>query len=685
MTYAPFFEWNGINGLPEFDKIDRKNFEAAFEIALEENRAAVDSIAQNPEEPTFENVIIALEENGARGKLSKVCALFWNLAAACTDETLKELEGRIAPKLSRHQSDIVADPLLFARIKAVWESRETLNLTAEQTEVLERWWKHFVRSGANLDEAKKNALKDVKAELAEKCARFAQNVLADESERVVYLEEAECENLPEFLKDAMREITKMKGEKGKEHLYGVTSGRSIIEPFLSFCPHPHLRRAAFEEWRSRGCHDGKTDNRTLVKEIVQLRARMADLLGYDNFALYKLEDQMAKNPESAQELLEKIWEKANAKARLEEKVLKKLKSAESGKPEEIEPWDWLFYAEKIRREKFALNEEEIKPYFTLEKMIEAAFDVAERLFGLSFRELEAPLYHEDARLFEILDRNGAHKALFIGDYFARANKRSGAWMSEFRSQHKLGGPADGARSPIIVNVLTLAKASRGPTLLSLDDAKTLFHEFGHALHGILSDVTFPSIAGTHVSRDFVELPSQLFEHWLTVPEILEKHARHCETGEKMPLELRQRLIDSKVHNAGFDAAEITSSALIDLAVHRADAGAIEDIMAFEGAVMEKLDMPKGIIPRHRLPHFAHLFAGDGYAAGYYSYQWAQVLDADAFMAFEEKQNPFDAEIAEKLHDCILSVGGSVKPEKAYVNFRGKMPGMEAMLRNHGLI
>ncbi|MEM1316992.1 MAG: M3 family metallopeptidase, partial [Pseudomonadota bacterium] len=426
-----------------------------------------------------------------------------------------------------------------------------------------------------------------------------------------------------------------------------------------------------------------------VQEIVRLRAEKAALLGYETFAHFKLENQMAKEPGAVIELLETVWEKAVDKAAAEEQVLAE-RIAATGANHDVKPWDWRYFSEQVRAETYAYDEAELKPYLALDNVIAAAFDVATRLFGITMEERkDLKAYHPDVRVFEVKNADGSHRAVFLGDYFARPSKRSGAWMSGFRSQHKLTLP-DGTEgsAPIIVNVMNFAKAPAGQaTLLSMDDARTLFHEFGHALHGLLSNVTYPSVSGTSVARDFVELPSQVYEHWFTVPEVLAKHARHVETGEPMPQALLDKVLAALTFNAGFGAVEFTSSALVDMAFHTlsGDDATIDDVLDFEAAQLKRLGMPDAIVMRHATPHFAHVFSGDGYSAGYYSYMWSEVLDADAFAAFEEVKNPFDPALAQRLHDHIYSAGGSIDPEETYKAFRGKMPTVEAMIEKRGLV
>ncbi|MGA1833107.1 M3 family metallopeptidase [Rhizobium wenxiniae] len=673
-------EWSGHEGLPRFDLVKDEDFAPAFEVALASHEAEIDAIANNPEAPSFENTVVALEIAG--DELSRVSSLFWGKAGAHTNETIQALEREIAPKMSRHYSKIGTNAALFARIDALWEKRAELGLTLEQERVLERHWKGFVKSGAKLEKPEQDRLSSIGEKLAGLGAQFGQNVLGDEKEWSLKLtEEAELDGLPDFLRDAMAAAAKDRGEADG---YLVTLSRSIIEPFLTFSARRDLREQAFKAWVARGENGGARDNVAIVRETLALRAEKAKLLGYENFAALKLDNTMAKTADNVNDLLHKVWDKARSKALEEEASLGKL-VAEEGKNHPVMPWDWRYYAEKLRERTFSFSESELKPYLQLEKVIEACFDVAKRLFGVTLTELKGiEAYHPDVRVFELRDESGALKALFLGDYFARSSKRSGAWMSSFQSQHKLPlkNGAEG-ELPIIYNVCNFAKPAEGkPALLSLDDARTLFHEFGHALHGMLSDVTYPSVSGTGVSRDFVELPSQLYEHWLTVPEILEKYAVHYETGKPMPKQLLDKVLAARTFNAGFATVEFTASALVDMAFHtRAPA---DDPMAVQAEILSELRMPASLVMRHATPHFQHVFSGEGYAAGYYSYMWSEVLDADAFSAFEEVGNAFDPVMARKLKNNIYSVGGSIDPEVTYKAFRGKLPDPTAMLKKKGL-
>lgn len=673
-------EWTGLNGLPRFDLVRDEAFAASFDAALAAHEAEIDAIAGNPDVPTFENTVVALEIAG--DALSRVSALFWSRAGANTNDTIQALERDIAPKMSRHYSKIGTNAALFKRIDALWAGRAGLNLSLEQVRVLERHWKGFVKSGAKLAKPEQDRLSAINETLAGLGAKFGQNVLADEKSWALFLDKGEAlDGLPDYLKDAMAAAARDRGQDGH---YAVTLSRSIIEPFLASSARRDLREQAFRAWVARGENDGETDNRGIVKDTLSLRAEKAGLLGYANFAALKLDNTMAKTPDAVNGLLMQVWEKAVARAREEEAELAAL-IADEGRNHEVMPWDWRYYAEKLRAKKFNFSEAELKPYLQLEKIIAACFDVAERLFGIrAIEKKDVPVYHPDVRVFEIRDREDRLVAMFLGDYFARSSKRSGAWMSSYQSQHRLPLPNGSVGEiPIIYNVCNFAKPAEGkPALLSLDDARTLFHEFGHALHGMLSDVTYPSVSGTGVSRDFVELPSQLYEHWLTVPEILTRYAVHYQTGEAMPQALLDKVLAARTFNSGFATVEFTSSALVDMAFHTR--GPIEDPMAVQGEVLEKIGLPKSIVMRHATPHFQHVFSGDGYSAGYYSYMWSEVLDADAFSAFTETGDAFNPAMAARLKTYIYAVGGSVDPEDAYKAFRGKLPTPEAMLEKKGL-
>jgi peptidyl-dipeptidase Dcp len=672
MTNPLLAQWTGPFGLPPFADIRDEDFAAAFDAGLTEARRTIAAIADGSDAPTFANTIEALEL--AEETLDRVSGVFYNLAGADSTPAREALQRDLAPKMAAFSSEVTMNAALFARIDALWQGRDTLGLTAEQARVLELYRRMFVRAGAALDDAGRKRMAEVKERLAVLSTQFSQNLLADERDWSLPLSTADLAGLPDFVVAAARAAAEERGQEG--HL--LTLSRSLIVPFLQFSPRRDLREVAYKAWVARGANGGETDNRAVAAEILRLREERAKLLGYDGFAAYKLETEMAKTPGAVRDLLMRVWTPARAKAEADAAVLAGMMH-EDGINGDLEPWDWRYYSDKRRLAEHDLDEAELKPYFGLDAMIEAVFDTASRLFALEFTPLDTPLYHPDARAWEVT-RNGRHLAVFIGDYFARGSKRSGAWCSSFRGQRKLGGD----QRPVVVNVCNFAKPAKGePALLSWDDARTLFHEFGHALHGMLSDVTYGFIAGTSVARDFVELPSQLYEHWLEVPEVLDRHARHVRTGMPMPAALRDRLLAASTYDQGFGTVEYIASALVDLAFHEGTAPA--DPMAVQAEVLGALGMPAAIGMRHATPHFAHVFSGDGYSAGYYSYMWSEVMDADAFDAFREAGDAFDPETARRLETSILAAGGSQEADALYRAFRGRMPGVEPMLRGRGLI
>ena len=659
--------WDTPFALPPFAAIRDEDFAPAFEEALARARTAIMAIAEGPA-TDFAGVIEALEL--AEADLDRVAGVFYNLAGADSNEAREALQRDLAPKMSAFSSEITNNKALFGKIEALWQARADLALTAEQARVLELYRRMFVRSGAALDGAAAERLTAVKARLAVLGTQFSQNLLADERSWFMELSEADLEGLPDFVVETARAA-------GAERGLGpvVTLNRSLIVPFLQFSPRRALRQRAYEAWVARGANGGATDNRGIAAEILALRHERAQLLGYADFAAYKLEPEMAKTPGAVRDLLMRVWAPARTKALADAAVLEAMLVADGGAAP-LEAWDWRYYSEKRRRAEHDLDEAALKPYLSLEAMLGAMFDCATRLFGLEFREIEGPFYHPDVRGWEVT-RKGTHVAVFLGDYFARGSKRSGAWCSAMRSQRKLGADV----RPIVVNVCNFAKGD--PCLLSYDDARTLFHEFGHALHQMLSDVTYGFISGTSVARDFVELPSQLYEHWLEVPAVLEAHARHWQTGAPMPADMLKRLLDAGTYDQGFATVEFVASALVDLEFHTGTPPA--DPMQKQAEVLEALGMPRAIRMRHATPHFAHVFSGDGYSSGYYSYMWSEVMDADAFAAFEEAGDPFDPETAGRLERFILSAGGSEEAEALYLKFRGKMPGVEALLKGRGLL
>ena len=675
-------DWIGPFGVPPFSRIKPGHFMPAFAHAFAEHTGEVAAVAADRAAPTFANTIDALETAGQT--LTRVSNVFDLLASADTNDDILEIERELAPLEAKHWNRILMDEALFGRVDALWREREQLALTPEQARVLERYHVMFTRAGAALEPAAKARLAAVNERLASLATDFGQNVLADEQASTFELDgEADLEGLPDFVRSAARAAAAERGVEGK---YLVTTSRSSVEPFLQFSSRRDLREKIFRAWIARGDGGGATDNKAIIAEMAALRAERTRLIGYPSFAHYRLDDTMAKTPPAVRALLDRVWAPARSHALADRDALQALVQAE-GKNFALAPWDWRYYAEKLRKARCDVDEATIKPYFQLEQMIEAAFYTANRLFGLSFeRRRDVAAWHEDVRVWEVRDRAGRHRGLFFGDYFARPSKHSGAWMTSLRDQEKLAREV----APIIVNVMNFPKSAPGePVLLSFDDARTLFHEFGHALHGLLSNVTYPMIAGTGVLQDWVELPSQLYEHWLERPEILTRFAVHYRIGEPMPADLLRRLIAARTFNQGCATLEYSSSALLDLDLHLRGADAQPQaqalgIDAFEQTTLARLEMPPEIVMRHRPPHFTHIFGG-GYAAGYYSYLWSEVLDADAFAAFEETGDVFDPPLAKKLHDHVYAAGGSRDPRELYLAFRGRMPTPDGLLKRRGLL
>ena len=605
--------------------------------------------------------------------------MFYDLVSAHSNPALLEIDKEVSLRMARHWSPIMMNAVLFGRIVALHDNRTTLDLTTEQMRLLERTYTRFHRSGAGLDEPSKKRMAEINERLAHLGTSFSHHLLGDEQDWFMELGENDREGLPETFIAAAKAAAEERGMAGKAIM---TLSRSFVEPFLKSSSRRDLREKVFKAFTARGDNGNANDNNATIVEILKLREESAKLLGFPTFAAYRLEDSMAKTPEAVRGLLERVWKPARARALADRDALQELIAKEGGNFA-LAPWDWRYYAEKLRQAKANFDDAAIKPYLALDNMIDAAFDCAHRLFGLSFSECkDVPVWHPDVRVWEVKDAAGKHKALFYGDYFARSSKRSGAWMTSLRDQQKL----DGDVAPLILNICNFSRGADGqPSLLSPDDARTLFHEFGHALHGMLSDVTYPSLSGTSVFTDFVELPSQLYEHWQEQPQVLQKFARHYQTGEPLPDDLLRRFIAARKFNQGFATVEFVSSALIDLEFHTQPAAASRDVRAFEKKELEKIGMPAEISLRHRPTQFGHIFSGDHYASGYYSYMWSEVMDADAFGAFEEAGNIFDPAVAKRLHDDIYASGGSRDPEDAYIAFRGRAPEPDALLRRRGLL
>ena len=669
--------WQTPFETPPFDEIRPEHFLPAFEQAFADHAAEVAAITHDPAAPDFANTITALERSGRL--LNKVSAVFYDLVSAHSNPAILEIDKEVSPRMARHWNPILMNAVLFGRIAMLHENRKTLGLTGEQLRLLERTYTRFHRAGAGLDEAAKVRMAEINERLAHLGTSFSHHLLGDEQEWFMELGEGDLAGLPGSFVASARAAAEERGMAGKAI---VTLSRSAVETFLKTSARRDLREKVFRAFAARGDNGNANDNNATIVEILALREETAKILGFPTYAAYRLEDSMAKTPDAVRSLLERVWKPARARALADRDELQALIAQEGGNFA-LAPWDWRYYAEKLRQAKANFDDSAIKPYLVLDHMVEAAFDCATRLFGITFTERkDIPVWHPDVRIWEVKGRDGRHKALFYGDYFARPSKRSGAWMTSLRDQQKL----DGAVAPLIINVCNFAKGADGaPALLSPDDARTLFHELGHGLHGMLSDVTYPSLSGTSVFTDFVELPSQLYEHWQERPEVLQRFARHYQTGEPLPDDLLKRFLAARKFNQGFATVEFVSSALIDLEFHTQPASASRDVRAFEQAELEKIGMPAEIVLRHRPTQFGHIFSGDHYASGYYSYMWSEVMDADAFGAFEEAGDIFDPATAKRLHDDIYSSGGSRDPEEAYIAFRGREPEPDALLRRRGLL
>ncbi|MEW6449507.1 MAG: M3 family metallopeptidase [Pseudomonadota bacterium] len=669
----PFFkDWTGPFGVPEFSRVKSEHFVPAYERAFAEHMAEVEAIANDPAPPTFENTILAYEEAGRM--LQRVDDVFHNLVGTDSTDELLKIEADISPVSASHWNKIRMNEALFRRIDALYQKRDSLGLTSEQVRVLERHHTSFRRGGAALDVEKKKKLAEVTERLAALGTSFSQNVLADEQSYALELAEVDLAGLPDFVRDAARAAAEERGKPGK---YVVTLQRSSVEPFLQFSSRRDLREKVFRAFLARGDKNDATDNKAIIAETIRLRIERAKLLDYKSFARYRLDDAMAKTPEAVRGLLEKVWKPARERALADRDDLQKLIQEEGGNFK-LAAWDWRYYAEKLRKRRCNIEESEVKPYMQLDNVIEAAFYTANRLFGLVFKRVDVPVWHPDVRAWEVT-REGKHVGLFFGDYFARPSKQSGAWMSTLRDQEDMHGQV----RPLVLNVMNFNKGD--PTLLSFEDARTLFHEMGHAMHGLLSNVKYHSVSCTSVLTDWVELPSQLYEHWFERPEVLRKFAKHYVTGEPMPEELLKRLIAARNFNRGCETLEYISSALVDLELHQLESAEGLDVNKFERDTLARIGMPEEIAMRHRTPHFGHVFSGGYYASAYYSYMWSEVLDSDAFQAFEETGDVFDPSVAKKLYDNVLSTGGSRDPAELYVAFRGRLPSADALLKKRGFI
>ena len=669
-------DWTTPYALPPFQAVKPAHFAPAFDVAMREHVTELEGIASNAESPSFENTAVAFDRSGRL--LDRISLMFDNLTSSETSPALQVIERDLAPLQAAHRNAIFLNAALFARFQSLYERLDSLALNGEDRRLVERIHRDFVRAGATLSGQDRTRYAQIAETLASLSTQFGQNVLADESAFVLPLNTPQdMDGLPASLIAAAEEAARERGMPVGSRV--VTLSPSIAEPFMTFSARRDLREALWRARTRRGAHDGDHDNRPVAAQIVALRQERASLLGYASYAEFQVIDRMARTPAAAKALLERTWAPALQKADVDRKALTAM-AKQLGEPTPIAAWDWMYLAEKVRQANFDLDDAQVKPYFSLEKMITAAFDCASRLFGVQFTErTDVPLYHPDARLWEVSNREGALIGIFIGDYFARQTKRSGAWMSVFRSQSGM----DGGTLPIVINNNNFAKAS--PSLLSFDDVTTLFHEFGHGLHGLLSNAHYERLAGTNVPGDFVEFPSQIFENWAQDENVLLRHATHWQTGEPIPAALLARLTAARQFDQAFGTIQYVAPALIDMALHSLPAGESIDIAAFEAEQCRLLGVPEDIGLRHHLPHFQHLFAGDGYAAGYYVYMWADVLAADGFAAFEEAKDAFDTAIAERLHRYVYSSGGTIDPAEAYRAYRGRDPEVEPMLRQRGLL
>lgn len=669
--------WLTPHETPPFDAIRPEHFLPAFEQAFADHAAEIAAITHDPATPDFANTIVAMERAGRL--LNKVSAVFYDLVSAHSSPELLAIDSEVSLRQARHWNPILMNAVLFGRIALLYQRRAELKLTPEQMRLLERTYTRFHRAGAGLDDAAKTRMAAINERLAQLGTTFSHHLLGDEQAWSLELGEADRDGLPESFIAAAEAAAAERDLPGKAV---VTLSRSSVEPFLKESSRRDLREKVFKAFIARGDNGNDNDNNATIVEILALREESAKLLGYPTYAAYRLEDSMARTPQAVRDLLERVWRPALKHTLADRDALQEL-VAEEGGNFALAPWDWRYYAEKLRQRRADFDDAAIKPYLALDNMIAAAFDCATRLFGITFSERkDIPVWHPDVRVWEVKDAAGRHKALFYGDYFARPSKRSGAWMTSLRDQQTL----DGEVAPLIINVMNFSKGAEGqPALLSPDDARTLFHEFGHALHGMLSNVTYPSLSGTSVFTDFVELPSQLYEHWQEQPQVLRQFARHYQTGEPLPDGLLQRFLAARKFGQGFATVEFVSSALLDLEFHSQPAEASRDVRAFEQRELEKIGMPAEIVLRHRPTQFGHIFSGDHYASGYYSYMWSEVMDADAFGAFEEAGDIFDPTVAKRLHDDIYSSGGSREPDEAYIAFRGRKPEPDALLRGRGLL
>lgn len=675
----PFFEvYNTPFDVPPFDKIVNSHYLPAFEEGMKQHNAEIEAIVNNTEAATFANTFEALDRSG--DLLTRVANVFFNIKEAHTNDEMDKIAETVAPLLSQHNDAINLNEKLFARVKAVYEIHETLNLNQEQLRLLTETYKGFVRGGANLAPEKKEELKKINEELSLLTVKFSQNMLTETNNyQLVIDNDSDLVGLPQSVISGAAEAAKEANHEGK---WVFTLHKPSWIPFLSYSEKRELREKLYKAMYNRGNNDNEFDNKALINQFINLRIQKAQLMGFDNWASFILDDNMAKTPENVYDLLYKVWEPGLARAKAEARDMQEMIDREGGNFK-LESWDWWYYAEKVRKEKYNLDEEQLRPYFELNNVRDGMFAVANKLFGLTFNLLEnMPLFHPECEVFEVKDADGSHIGVLYMDYFPRPSKSGGAWMTNYREQQFKDGKYI---RPVVSLTCNFSKPTGGkPALLSYDEVETLYHEFGHGLHGLLSQVKYKSLAGTNVARDFVELPSQIMEHWVAQPEVLKMYARHYETGEIIPQELIDKMEKSGKFNQGFVTTEFVAAGILDMDYHTLTQEINIDVEEFEQISMDKAGLIKEIIPRYKSTYFSHIFPG-GYSSGYYSYLWAEVLDADAFEAFKETGDIFNPEVAKAFRTNILEKGGTADPMELYLNFRGKQPGIEPLLKNRGLL
>ena len=673
----PFLQnWTTPFGVPPFDAIRNEHFVPAFEEGMKRHLAEIDAIINDPAAPTFANTIEALESSGAL--LTRVSSVFFALNGANTDEGKEAIAQKMAPKLSAHGDSILLNDRLFRRVKAVWERKDALGLGPEQAMLLKKTWTDFVRNGADLTPEKKEELKKLNQELSTLTVQFGQNLLKETNDFALVLDSRE--DLAGLTEDIVASSAAAAKERGMEGKWVFTLDKPSWIPFLQYSERRDLREKLYTAYTLRGDNNNAADNKKVLARIAALRVRKANLLGFPTYAGWILDDNMAKTPEAVFDLLNRLWTPALTKGKEEAATLKALMNAE-GIAGDLKPSDWWYYAEKLRKEKYALDDEILKPYFKLENVIAGVFDTAAKLYGIRFVERkDLPVYHPDVRTFEVQEADGRTIGILYTDYFPRASKRAGAWMDQLRSQSRRGGRPV---LPVVFNVGNFTKpTAEKPSLLTFDEVETLFHEFGHALHGLLSDCTYERTSGTNVATDFVELPSQFMESFALDPQVIATYAKHYQTGKPMPPEMVEKIKNSSRFNQGFMSTEYLAASLLDMDWHTLDKPEEKDSNAFEKAALDRIGLIPEIVSRYRSPYFAHIFSG-GYAAGYYSYIWAEVLSSDAFQAFKEK-GLFDPSTARAFRKYILSAGGTEEPMDLYVKFRGSKPTIEPLLERRGL-